>query len=77
MKKARAYISSNFSTTGSKYSSIFFMGLTPKNDKNLDLMFKNSSLYKVELTIALPLNLIYFVYHPRRITKNINIIHLN
>ena len=67
MKKARVYISSSFSTIGSKYSEIFFVSLTPKNDKNLDLMFKNSSLDKLKFTVPLPLNLIYFVYHPRPI----------
>ena len=35
------------------------MDLTPKSDKNQNLTIKNSSLYKLELTVALPINL-YF-----------------
>ena len=48
-KKARAYISSNFSTIGSEYSGIFYMNPTLKNDKNPNLMIK-----KLELIVALP-----------------------
>ena len=57
LKKAPAYISSSFLAIGSEYFSIFFVDLTPKSDKNPDLTVKNSSLYKLELTITFPKNL--------------------
>ena len=50
----RVYISSSFLVIGSEYFDIFFMDLTLKSDKNLDLTVKNSSLYKLKLTITLP-----------------------
>ena len=47
---------SSFLVIELKYSSIFFINHISKDNKNSDLTIKNSSLYKVELTVALPKN---------------------
>ena len=47
-------ISSSFSVIRSKYFGIFFVYTISKSDKNPDLIIKNSSLYKLDLTVALP-----------------------